>query len=199
MTDLVSQLPSPPGHDDDGFAMSFEVDRKDEIRCFFEEYGYVVVRDVLSQHEVQASCDELFAKFDRDDEASVNEFLGRYENQLARLGIIGIRNDLTSPTQLANRQNERVYRAFAAVYDDERLFVDHDRLGAMRPTRLAYGSHALVETVLTSTGMPALMRSDLPPAAPMARPAVRARHSRARAPGTGRSSRNGRRKATGST
>lgn len=73
-------------------------------------------------------------KFNISDEDSVTEYLNRSENQLSELGIIGTNNDIQSPTQLSNRQNERVYQAFAAVYGEVKLFVDHDRLGAMRPT-----------------------------------------------------------------
>lgn len=57
------------------------------------------------------------------------------------MGIIGMSNDVESISLLENRQNEKVHRAFSAVYGGEtRLFVDHDRLGAMRPTLQTNGT-----------------------------------------------------------
>jgi len=138
--DLVGQLPDPFPHRDDGFAHSFDVEQREQIRDFFGKYGYVVVRDVLSPKQVQDSRDELFAKFDSNNEDSVTAFLKCPDNQLSGLGILGVGNDTRSLTQLCNRQNERVYRAFAAVYGDSRLIVDHDRLGAMRPTLQSDGN-----------------------------------------------------------
>mmetsp|Transcript_25567 Transcript_25567/g.43654 ORF Transcript_25567/g.43654 Transcript_25567/m.43654 type:complete len:363 (+) Transcript_25567:303-1391(+) len=137
---LAENLPDPPPHDDDGFARSFSVDEADEIRSFFDRYGYVVVRNVLNQDEIKDSRDEFFAKFDAGDEDSITAYLNRPENPFSSMGIMGSSNDLESPTQLRNRQNERVYQAFSAVYGQTEMFVDHDRLGAMRPTLQSDGT-----------------------------------------------------------
>lgn len=79
--------------------------------------------------------DEFFSSFDKNDDKSISEYLNRQDNRFARMGIIGINNNLQSLTQLSNRQNENVYKAFSTIYGGEKkLIVDHDRLGAMRPT-----------------------------------------------------------------
>jgi Phytanoyl-CoA dioxygenase (PhyH) len=141
---LVKQLPdktaviSSTGADEEvGYSRSFEltVNEATEIRDFFHEYGYVVIRNVLSIEAVEASKNEFFGQFDHTNDDAITEFLNRRtENPFSRMGIIGNRSDLRSMTQLSNRQNEQVYRAFAIVYDDPKLIVDHDRIGAMRPT-----------------------------------------------------------------
>ena len=138
--DLIAQLPSPVPNDEDGFAHSFQVEQSEDIRNFFDTYGYVVVRDVLTEEEITSSRDEFFNQFSCNDDQSVTNFLNSFYNRFSRMGIIGIGNDLSSYTQLSNRQSESIYRAFVAVYGTERLIVDHDRWGAMRPTRAAMDS-----------------------------------------------------------
>lgn len=132
---LTSQLSPPIPNDADGFALSFELEQQHDIRRFFDEHGYVVVRNVLSECETTATRDDFFSQFNPDEEASVTDFLSCFMNKFSRMGIMGIGNEVSSLSQLANRQNERVYGAFTAVYGDDQLIVDHDRMGAMRPTR----------------------------------------------------------------
>lgn len=103
-SDLVRRLPPPCRHDDEGFAHSFELRRTNEIREFFQTYGYVVIRNVLTPDEVEASTTELFGQFDHNDESSVSKFLNRSDNRLAGMGILGIRSDVHSLAQPQNRE-----------------------------------------------------------------------------------------------
>ena len=117
--------------DSQGFVVSFEIEQVQEIRTFFNTFGFVCVKDVLEDSEIDASCAEFFSMFDRYDKESIEKFFGN--QPFAKFGVIGAEPAL-SLTMLQNRQNPRVYAAFSAVFDEKELIVDHDRFGALRPT-----------------------------------------------------------------
>lgn len=123
--------------DEEGFIVSFTTDQVDAIRKFFDEYGFVCIRDVLTDEEIKDTLGEFFSHFDPDNDASIEEFFRR--QRFGRFGIIGDHPDKESITLLNNRQNERVYKAFVAVIGETDLIVDHDRIGAMRPTYTSNG------------------------------------------------------------
>ena len=57
---------------------SFDVDDAVNMRAFFDKYGFVAVRNVLSEDDVRATRDEFFAQFDRNSDESIEAF---YEKQ----------------------------------------------------------------------------------------------------------------------
>ncbi len=121
--------------DEDGFVISFSVYQKEEIKKFFDTFGFVVVRDVLNDEEIKETVDEFFLSFDNGENATDIELEKFYEDQpFGKLGIIGTGPDLKSISQLSNRQNPKVYDAFCTVLNSNNLIVEHDRLGALRPT-----------------------------------------------------------------
>lgn len=77
--------------DNDGFVQDFSVDQVDEIQAFFEKYGFVVVRQVLTEKECNKSIDEIweflqrrYKTIERDDPRTWNKW-----PSLAELGILG--------------------------------------------------------------------------------------------------------------
>lgn len=50
------------------------------------------------------------------------------------MGIMGI-FEAIDPQLLRNRQNPRLHRLYSLLHGTERLIVDHDRVGVLRPTR----------------------------------------------------------------
>lgn len=121
--------------DDDGFVVSFQITQKEEITKFFEMYGFVVVRDVLSDDEINETIDEFFLSFENGRSASDTELEQFYKDQpFGQFGIIGPGPNLESVSQLNNRQNPKVYEAFSTVLNNQNLIVEHDRLGVLRPT-----------------------------------------------------------------
>jgi hypothetical protein len=121
--------------EDDGFVISFQVSQKEEIDKFFEEYGFVVIKDVLNDEEIKETIDEFFLTFDNGERATDDELEQFYADQpFGEFGIIGAGPDLKSVAQLNNRQNPKVYEAFSVIFGCQNLIVEHDRLGALRPT-----------------------------------------------------------------
>lgn len=137
MSSFAAALPAPVPLDDDGFAPSFPASGGAALQDFFQTYGFVIVRDALSEAACEATLEEFWqgaARFGlrRDDPASWGPY---WETQrFSRFGIVGSFPDLSSLTQLSNRCAPSVHAAFAAIFDDHRLWVDHDRLGVLAPT-----------------------------------------------------------------
>eukprot|EP01064_Diplonema_japonicum_P007436 TRINITY_DN15063_c0_g1_i1.p1 TRINITY_DN15063_c0_g1~~TRINITY_DN15063_c0_g1_i1.p1 ORF type:complete len:327 (+),score=34.81 TRINITY_DN15063_c0_g1_i1:59-982(+) len=134
MTD--SFIPPALHYDDDGFIKSFSLDEPASILDHMDKYGFVVVRDVLTSEQCEATMDEFWATgakqgLDKHDRATWDTYWKT--QRFGKMGIIGSWGDVRSLTQLNNRQNPNVYKAFSCVNKTEKLWVDHDRLGIMRP------------------------------------------------------------------
>lgn len=124
--------------DDEGFAISYDLTEKEEINKFFNIFGFVVIRDVLNDEEIKETTDEFFESFQGGENASDEELESFYNDQpFSQFGIIGVGPDLKSISQLNNRQNPKVHKAFSTVLNCDDLIVEHDRLGALRPTMRA--------------------------------------------------------------
>ena len=83
---LLSSLPGNAPSDKDGYIVSFSVDEMSDARRFLDTYGFVVIRNALSEERVQATTAAFFSKFDASDSKAVDEF---FENQrFGRLGIV---------------------------------------------------------------------------------------------------------------
>jgi len=133
--ELIDRLPGPAPLDEDGFVQSFSVDQVEEIRRFFETYGFVVIQDVLSEEQIAASKAEFWALDPDLDETDPGTWEPFWKAQrFGHLGIIGMGPGIT-PCQVTNRQTPAVYEAYATVLGCRELWADHDRIGVMRPTR----------------------------------------------------------------
>jgi hypothetical protein len=123
-------------YDKDGYVITFDVSQKELINKFFEKNGFVVIGNVLNDDEINETIDEFFSLVSDNGKECSDEDLEKFyaDQPFGKLGIIGSGPDLQSIAQLNNRQNPRVYEAFCTVLKNKNLIVEHDRLGAMRPT-----------------------------------------------------------------
>lgn len=48
--------------DEQNFVQSFTINQKEEIRQFFNQYGFVVVNNILDDSEVEATVNEIWAE-----------------------------------------------------------------------------------------------------------------------------------------
>merc|ERR1712000_555504 len=133
---LLNQLPGKAPLDEDGFLVSFDVDgnenEQQEMQKFLEKFGFVCVRNVLSEKQTDASMNEFFSKFDKNDPKSIEAFYDK--QQFKSMGLIGLVSDIDSIRQMENRQNPKVYKAYSRVLQKKELIVDIGRMGALRPT-----------------------------------------------------------------
>lgn len=118
--------------DKDGFCVTFDVANREGIREFFHKYGFVCIADVFSTAEIDDTNKEFFSQFDPNNDASVESF---FDSQpFSKFGVMGNEPDISSISMLRNRQSEKVYDSFCAIFNRKDLIVDHDRFGALRPT-----------------------------------------------------------------
>jgi ectoine hydroxylase-related dioxygenase (phytanoyl-CoA dioxygenase family) len=131
MTDFCSAFLRAPT-DDEGFIVTFAHDDKSGLQAFFDRFGFVCVRDVLGAEAIAKTLDELFARFDANSADSIDAFFSKQDH--VKLGLVGISSEIDGPAQLMNRAAPAVYESFVNLLDDEQLFVDHGRMGVLRPT-----------------------------------------------------------------
>ncbi|MDP2438087.1 MAG: phytanoyl-CoA dioxygenase family protein [archaeon] len=127
--------------DEEGFVKGFDPDDSAGIKAFFDEWGFVVTRGVISAE----LCDAVVQEFwetgkppqDPDKPETWDAF---WEAQMfRRMGIVGNLPQVRKPRLLDLRQQPNLHKVYASVHHEEELWVDHDRLGVMRPTQLPSG------------------------------------------------------------
>uniref|UniRef100_K3WX66 Phytanoyl-CoA dioxygenase n=1 Tax=Globisporangium ultimum (strain ATCC 200006 / CBS 805.95 / DAOM BR144) TaxID=431595 RepID=K3WX66_GLOUD len=139
------------------FVKGYKVDQADEYVAAFQRDGYVVIEDVLTEDERAKSIDEVWTYLEkdglvkRDDETTWgNEnwpsevcrnggFMGRfpYWKRMKKLDATGVNKQEQA---WRNRENPRVYQAFANIMQTQRMWVSIDRYGVMRPAKLRHQS-----------------------------------------------------------
>eukprot|EP00117_Sycon_ciliatum_P035389 scpid72172/ scgid26841/ len=156
----IPRIDIPLDESDKRYAKCFTSDQTTELSEFFREYGFVVIRDVLTEDECRASIDELWtflesrgyklrewdgptehekqmdeerppARIRRDDPST-------WDNDWPPMGHAGILGYLPvfRKQVLQNRQNPKIYSAFATLMQRQDLLVNQGRLGMFRPTRV---------------------------------------------------------------
>ncbi|XP_065179466.1 putative phytanoyl-CoA dioxygenase [Sycon ciliatum] len=163
---VAPKVDIPLDEDDTRYVKSFSIDQKEEFQSFFEEYGFVVIRDVLSRDECEASVDDiwkylegrgyryrewdgptehekLYGKHPQDEERP--EDLIRRDDPstwnndwppLANAGILGFLPVFTKQA-LLNRQNANIYSVYTTLMKRKDLMVSQDRYGLFRPVKVA--------------------------------------------------------------
>jgi len=128
-------VPLVAPRDSDGYTQSFPLDDPDAIRAFFDQYGFVVIRDVLTAEETETGVDTIWrsiekpGKLERDKPETWTTFPSG-----AQVGMLG--NFLPKDTfAWGLRQHPRLHQAYATVLNEEDLMVSLDRYGFMRPTK----------------------------------------------------------------
>lgn len=116
----------------------FNQEQEEEIKDFFLRYGYVVVRNIISEEQIERTNDELWE----------SEHLIKQKSTVNRhnpdtwdswpsgiFGFINPTNDFKLKTAYENRQNENLVRLFQLLLNEKALWVSIGRFGIMRPTK----------------------------------------------------------------
>lgn len=154
---VAPKIDIPLDAEDSRYVRSFRLEERDAYLQFFKEYGFVVVRDVLSTDECKQSVDDLwtfletgtYKRWDQDDEGDTKPPSSSIKRndpntwnadwpRMAHAGILGFLPIFTKRA-LLNRQNPRVYEVFRSVMGRDKLMVSHDRYGMFRPVCNASG------------------------------------------------------------
>ena len=147
--DLAAKLSGPVPLGTDGYTPSFVAADIFGIQEFFQKYGFVVIRDALSSDACEATLGEFYKKAETSglDPKKAKSWGTFWDSQqFGQFGIVGGLPEFTL-AQLNNRCSPGVHEAFAAVFQDKNLWVDHDRLGILAPTKTWLGGRAEWKTV----------------------------------------------------
>eukprot|EP00005_Dracoamoeba_jomungandri_P004365 CAMPEP_0174258398 /NCGR_PEP_ID=MMETSP0439-20130205/7392_1 /TAXON_ID=0 /ORGANISM="Stereomyxa ramosa, Strain Chinc5" /LENGTH=376 /DNA_ID=CAMNT_0015341883 /DNA_START=92 /DNA_END=1222 /DNA_ORIENTATION=- len=126
----------PRDEEDGRYVKCFGVDQKEEIIAFFKEFGFVVARDVLSPQECEDTLSLLFgileegSAFRRDDMSTWSSWP---KSGMAKHGM-PTRKPIFGKAAINNRQNPNVHKVYSYLFGTEDLFINHDRMGMLRPT-----------------------------------------------------------------
>lgn len=127
--------------DSEGYVQSFGIEETEKYIEFFNEYGFVVISNILSSSQCQATVDEVWRdvmKSPSFEEPINREDPSTWGNdrwpQQQKLGILGS-FPCVGPQALANRQNPLVYKVFSSLLKSENLLVTFDRYGILRPAK----------------------------------------------------------------
>jgi len=127
--------------DGEGYCKAFDVKEVEEFCAFFEKYGVVVIKDVLTEEECSRSESEVWdligrmsrnkrgGEIKRDDPDTWESWI-----ELSKIGILG--NDcILSKQMFENRQNPKIYESFRQILGKDDLMVTVSRASMMRPTK----------------------------------------------------------------
>eukprot|EP01091_Cochliopodium_minus_P006810 TRINITY_DN16789_c0_g1_i1.p1 TRINITY_DN16789_c0_g1~~TRINITY_DN16789_c0_g1_i1.p1 ORF type:complete len:430 (+),score=124.27 TRINITY_DN16789_c0_g1_i1:175-1464(+) len=122
--------------DEEGYVVAFEVSQGDEIKEFFDKYGVVVVKNVVTEEDCNNSVEEFWdflerhnKGLDRNNKASWTFFWP----SLAKMGICG-NTIICSQQMFKNRLNINVHKTFSYLFGHDQLWVNLGRINLMRPT-----------------------------------------------------------------
>ena len=134
--------------DEEGFTESFGVPSSpEEIKTaqdFFEEYGFIVFRDVVNENELNELKNDIFTKYCggyssedvRSDKHWTNApwksiYSGKYNSDRGFLGYF----PANSQTAQDVRSSPNMHQIFSTILRENKLWCTFDRFGFMRPTK----------------------------------------------------------------
>lgn len=137
----------PRDEEDNRYVKDFAIDDEEGYKAFFERFGFVVVRDVLTLDECNRSVSDLYdiiedgCAFRRDDVRTWNNFPA---NSIPRYGSPS-RPPIFNRQFVLNRQNPNAYRVFSTLMNEPDLVVNHDRGCFFRPAMVDMGDGKLTK------------------------------------------------------
>jgi len=140
---FVPYLEIPRDDDDWRFTQSFTLDDTRAMKAFYDQYGFAVVRDVLSEAECAATREEIW---DYVEATSGGGNVSRHDVstwanwKTKSFGMPGRDSAALWRPQLArNRVNPNIAQAFATVLNEDplNLRTNHDRWAMYRPIKSA--------------------------------------------------------------
>eukprot|EP01100_Stratorugosa_tubuloviscum_P013958 TRINITY_DN71_c1_g1_i1.p1 TRINITY_DN71_c1_g1~~TRINITY_DN71_c1_g1_i1.p1 ORF type:complete len:287 (+),score=108.99 TRINITY_DN71_c1_g1_i1:56-916(+) len=134
--DYVGRYEVPKDEEDLRFLKSFTIHQVDQYKQFFEEFGFVIIKNVFNETEINNTINDIWDYISNNSRFERNKpetWSGIYPG-LVREGIV-CHQSLFSANCLINRQNELIYQVFANLMGRNDLLVNHDRFAFFRPTQ----------------------------------------------------------------
>jgi len=129
--------------DSEGYLQSFTVNQVNEFKQFFNEFGFVIVRDVLTREQSKSTIEEIWDILEEQGNKKVSRFVPSswdMPNEIFEKGIFRSSGMVGSQAifrkqAVQNRQNPNIYQVCSALLDSKEILVNQDRYGFFRPTK----------------------------------------------------------------
>lgn len=145
-TSAMSDLPIPvkgmPMVGD--YTQSFSVQDAKAYKAFYDEYGFVVIHDVLTAKECEETIADIWSIVEgkscglvkrTDPQTWGNSVWHKAAGPLSKSeGMIGT-GAIFTPIAVRNRANPRMLQVAQQLLNESKLLVSHDRYGLFRPTK----------------------------------------------------------------
>ena len=121
--------------DEEGYVVSFDPETQgEEMKEFFDEYGVVVAREVISEEECEKSVSDFWDFLERHNEGLDRNNIATWAAFWPMLGKMGIcgNTSILSVQSHRNRVAKRVHKAFANLFATEKLWSNLGRISVMR-------------------------------------------------------------------
>jgi hypothetical protein len=154
-----SQVEVPRDPNDPEYCLSFTKDQKEEYKKFFDEYGFVVIRDVLSREQIDATLEEVWNIITGKDPQTAPqvEYIKKYYEEKLKIPFMPVlRDDPRTWTEnngwppgshlgllgsgsafqrhaFENRVNPVMYDVCKTLMNRNDLWIGIDRYGVIRP------------------------------------------------------------------
>ena len=141
----LQQYKVPRDEEDERYVKDFAVEDEEGFRAFFERFGFVVIRNVLTPEECANTLNDLYdiietgSQFRRDDVTTWNNFP---PNSIPQYGSPS-KPPIFKPQFVRNRQNPNVHRVFATLMGEEDLISNFDRGCFFRPRLVDMGNGSM--------------------------------------------------------
>jgi len=123
--------------DHEGFSFSFPVCKKDFIdaRKFFDEFGFVIFRDVIEADACRSTQEEIWTYLERHAPGFKARIPETYFHLSSKTYGLAPEPAIFSPQIVWNRSSSKVLHVFRALLQEEDVLLSHDRWCVYRPTR----------------------------------------------------------------
>jgi ectoine hydroxylase-related dioxygenase (phytanoyl-CoA dioxygenase family) len=143
--------------DSDGYIQSFGVADVKQYQVFYKEYGFVVIRDVLTDIECAETISDIWSIVETKSGGTIkrtdpktwsdSKTWSAAAGPLAKTeGMIGT-GAIFTPTAVRNRCNLAMFSVAQHLLGQQKLLVSHDRYGLFRPTVSSSSSPTMASTM----------------------------------------------------
>ena len=125
----------PVDLDDERFHQSFSIEEFNsaEAHKFFDEFGFVILRDAVEPQQNQELLDDIWTFLEETNIGFSRNDMKTWNEGLRRFGVPNGVNSIFRPALLRMRQNPKIAHAFQKILGTDQIIVNHDRFLLHRP------------------------------------------------------------------
>ena len=122
----------------DKYTKSFKYTQKEEYKHFFNEYGFVVIDNILTKDQCSDSIDDMWNYIEKFTKTVDRNDILTWKNKNwlggQNEGLLGSK-PVFSSVALLNRQNNQLYEIAKELMEESNILINQDRYGMFRATK----------------------------------------------------------------